>query len=229
MERALAAYRVTSSMLAVVLLIGFNLVPLVGVLWWGWDLWIILVLYWVENGVVGAFNVLKILRAEGAAPAGMRMTMNGRPISQVARGALASFFVVHYGMFWLGHGVFVPFALPLMAGGLAGPDVGMASADWGLVLVAAAGLAFSHGASFVLNYLRRGEYRLVSPGQLFLAPYGRLVILHMTIIFGGIVSIWIGSPIGALLVLIALKTVLDLFFHLREHRRATAPSGLVAA
>jgi hypothetical protein len=105
----------------------------------------------------------------------------------------------------------------------------VAGADWGLVLVAAAGLAFSHGASFVLNYLRRGEYRLVSPGQLFLAPYGRLVILHMTIIFGGIVSIWIGSPIGALLVLVALKTILDLFFHLREHRRATASAGLATA
>ncbi|MEX0709605.1 MAG: DUF6498-containing protein, partial [Chloroflexota bacterium] len=32
--------------------------------------------------------------------------------------------------------------------------------------------------------------------------------------------IWIGSPVGSLLLLVVLKTGLDLYFHLREHRRA---------
>jgi hypothetical protein len=49
-------------------------------------------------------------------------------------------------------------------------------------------------------------------------PYGRLVILHITIVLGGIVSAYLGSPIGSLLVLVVLKTALDLYFHLRQHR-----------
>ncbi len=50
-----------------VLLVAFNLIPLAGVLWFGWDLFSILVLYWLESGVVGVVNVLRIARAQGAA------------------------------------------------------------------------------------------------------------------------------------------------------------------
>ncbi len=64
-ERTVAAYRVNSSAIAVALLVVTNLIPLVGVLWLGWDLMLILALYWAENGVVGVINILKILTAEG--------------------------------------------------------------------------------------------------------------------------------------------------------------------
>lgn len=239
MERALAMYRVTSSMLAVALLVGFNLVPLAGVVWWGWDLWTILVLYWIENGIVGAFNIARILTAQGSVLPGLsRWRMNGRPINELARGGIAAFFTVHYGVFWLGHGVFVLIALPLIAGGSSGVEGVIfnpegsgppAGPDWGLVLLGAIGLAMSHGASFGLNYIGRGEYRTMSPTQLMLAPYGRVVALHLTIILGATVSIALGTPIGALVVLVTIKTLLDVAFHLREHRREAPPQGLAAA
>ena len=65
MERLVAWYQVGSSYGAVAALIIANLVPLVGVLWFGWDVWGILIIYWLENGIVGLFNVLKMRRAEG--------------------------------------------------------------------------------------------------------------------------------------------------------------------
>lgn len=237
MERLLACYRIGSSVLAVVLLFAFNLLPLAGVLWWQWDLMSVLALYWVENGIVGVYNVLKILRAEGSSLAGLRsIRLNGRPIEAMARGPIATFFVIHYGLFWAGHGMFVLLFLPLMTGiGFMGGlstslgGLGNGGPDWRLVGIGAIGLAISHGVSFVANFLGRGEYRSVSPGQLMLAPYGRLVILHLTIILGAMVSIWIGSPVGSLVVLVTLKTLLDLFFHLREHRRATHPEPVATA
>jgi hypothetical protein len=237
-DRLPSWYRASSSALAIALLVAFNLLPLAGVLWWGWDLMSILALYWVENGIVGAYNVLKILRAEGAILPGLtRIRMNGRPIESMARGPIATFFLLHYGIFWVGHGLFVLLFLPLMTGlGFVGsfqvgPDglltaspaiLGGGGPDWRLVGLGAVGLAISHGVSFVANYIGRREYRTVSPGQLMLAPYGRLVILHVTIILGAMVSIWVGSPVGSLLVLVTLKTLLDLFFHLREHRQVAA-------
>ena len=229
MERLIGWYRVGSSVAAVVALVAFNLVPLAGVLWWGWNLLSILALYWVENGIVGVFNVVKILRAEGTSLRGSwQVRFNDRPIETVARGPIAAFFLLHYGIFWLTHGLFVLVFLPLMAG--FGPlmpgsvpcfDAAACSVggpEWGLVGAGAVGLALSHGVSFWTNYIGRREYQTTSPGQLMLAPYGRLVILHLTIIFGGMVSLWLGSPVGSLLVLVALKTMLDLAFHLREHR-----------
>jgi hypothetical protein len=54
------------------------------------------------------------------------------------------------------------------------------------------------------------------------APYARVVILHVTIILGAFVVAFLGAPIGALIVLVALKTAFDLGLHLRERRRADA-------
>ncbi len=56
-------------------------------------------------------------------------------------------------------------------------------------------------------------------------PYGRLVILHLTILLGAFAIMVIGAPVAAVAVLVALKTAMDLGFHLREHRNVAAPSA----
>jgi hypothetical protein len=91
--------------------------------------------------------------------------------------------------------------------------------DGSAVLWGAIGLAISHVFSFVANYLGRGEYRKVSAVAQAGRPYGRVVILHLGILFGGFLSLMLGSPIGALLVLVALKTGIDVALHRREHDR----------
>lgn len=245
MQRLLEAYRSSSSGIAVGLLVVVNLVPLAGVLWWGWDLWSILVLYWVENGIVGVVNVMKILLAEGpmlgTGALGLASGIGGLGIG--GRIGVALFFCVHYGIFWIGHGLFVLVFLPLITGfadfgltpELPGNTVPFmpfqlsVAPDWSLVWAAAAGLALSHGTSFVLNYVGRREYRTTSPAALMAAPYGRVVVLHLTIIFGAFVVVAIGSPVGALVVLVALKTLLDVAFHLREHRSVALTDPLPVA
>ena len=46
-------------------LVVANVVPLVGVLWFGWDLFGVMWLYWAENGIIGAYALLRILTASG--------------------------------------------------------------------------------------------------------------------------------------------------------------------
>src|SRR5687768_750420 len=212
----------------------------------------ILIVYWLENGVVGFFNVLRILRAEGPADPTSNWRMNGKPMGVVGRAGIAGFFLIHYGMFWFVHGIFV-LTMPLFAGlgdGFGageplGPGEGafvdgvfvpfptagteMASGfELGSVLLAVVALAISHGVSYWFNYLRRGEYRRTSPaGQMF-APYGRLVVLHITIIVGGMAIAFTGAPAAALAILVVLKIVMDLGFHLAEHRKRSGPPGAVA-
>ncbi len=91
------------------------------------------------------------------------------------------------------------------------------------------GLAISHGVSFWMNYLGRGEYKTLSPADVMTQPYGRLVIMHMTILLGAFVSIFLGTPLGSLLVLVVLKTALDLAFHLRQHRDVAAGTEPIRA
>jgi hypothetical protein len=226
--------RATSSRTSLALLLAFNLVPLVGVLAWGWNVATILVLYWLENGIVGVLNVPKILLADGAGPSPVRMSAAFGAVSRVG---VAAFFVLHYGIFWLVHGIFV-FMLPLFAsaGSLDAEPIGPGFAtgfpgellpaapavgpDARAVLFGVIGLTIARGASFVMNYLGRHEYRTVSPQQQAFAPYPRLITLHLTIIFGAFVSLMIGSPVGAIVVLVLIKTIGDLVFHVREHAAA---------
>ena len=105
--------------LSAAVLVAVNIVPLIGVAFWGWSLMLILVLYWIESGIVGIFNVLKIARASGPSSIGVggsRVTMRMSGMAAgLARGGIIGFFIFHYGMFWVVHGVFV-FLLPLFAG-----------------------------------------------------------------------------------------------------------------
>jgi hypothetical protein len=61
------------------------------------------------------------------------------------------------------------------------------------------------------------------------APYGRVVMLHLTIIFGAFIVAILGAPIGALLVLVVVKTVFDLSLHLRQHRTSVPAEPMLSA
>ncbi|MBI3751783.1 MAG: hypothetical protein HY263_09050 [Chloroflexi bacterium] len=224
LPRIVDAYRRTTGSRTAIALVLANAIPLVGVLLFGWSLWTILVLYWVENGVVGLWNVPRILLAGGATA------------SAVLRVPTAIFFMLHYGLFWLIHGVFV-FALPQFFGGggstlgggpAIGPDGlptlvapvvngGFGEVAWSSVAIGAIALFLSHGASFFFNYLGKGEYlRTTAPVQMG-AVYGRVVVLHLTILFGAMAIVFLGAPVLLLVVMVVAKTLFDLGLHLRQH------------
>ena len=215
-----------ASPVAIGLLIAANLVPLVGVLFFGWSLTTIVALYWLENGVVGAYALARMATAEGVDESPGSVTINGRPLSAAelrnpasARVVLMPFFVIHYGMFWLVHGVFVWFALPMiweeMGGATGGPS--LVACLWALPV-----LVLSHGASFVYNWWLGGERYTSSPSREMSAPYGRVVVLHVTIVLGAFLVAFLGSPVWALVLMVGLKTIADLAAHLAERQRAGA-------
>ena len=224
MDRIVAWYRLGSSVGAVVALIAANVIPLIGVLAFGWSVWNILVIYWLENGIVGVINILKMSTATGdeAAP-GMTVMVNGRPGSSMTKAGLIPFFLVHYGIFWFVHGIFV---LTLPAFFSLTSDSGM-TLDLGPVLFAATALAISHGLSFWWNFLHGGEYRRTTVATLMFAPYRRLVALHLTIIFGAMAVMFTGAPAAAVALLVAIKTAIDLTLHLAEHRGELTPRSVV--
>lgn len=197
---------------SVIALLLANLIPLGGVLFLGWEVFPIVLLFWCENLVVGAFNALKMLLA---AP--------GLPAAWGAKAFMVPFFCVHYGIFCLVHGVFV-FVLfggggRMLHGGPPGPaqlaeTLSQLHLGWAVL-----GLVVSHGVSFVTNYLMAGEYRTAQLPTLMAAPYGRIVVLHLTILGGGFLLMALGSPMVGLLLLVALKIGLDVRAHLRERRR----------
>lgn len=198
-----------------------NVVPLVGVSLFDWPLHALLVAYWLESAAVGLAFGAKIRRADGeddpdALPS---MSFNDRPVSALIgwdRRRLLGFFAFHYGAFWVVHGVFV-LAFPAMF-------PGMSWADTRIVALATVGLVAYHAISYWTNYLRGREYEHKGPVTLMIEPYRRVLVLHVTILLGAFAIAAMGTPVGALVVMVLAKTVLDLRGHWREHARATGPA-----
>ena len=97
------------------------------------------------------------------------------------------------------------------------------------ILLVLIGLFISHAVSFRSNYIGRGEYLRTSVSAQMNAPYGRLIVLHLTIIVGGLAIATTGAPSAAVLILVLLKTALDLGLHLAEHREDAGAGPRVLA
>ena len=155
MERLVAWYRVGSSYGALIALVLANLIPLAGVIFLGWSVWQILIIYWLENGIVGLYNVLKMQKAEGTDEASATVTINGRRPVGDAKSSLIPFFCLHYGIFWTVHGVFV-LTLPLFGASETGGESSLGTTPDPLVLVIAViALLISHGVSYLVQLHRR--------------------------------------------------------------------------
>lgn len=57
-------------------------------------------------------------------------------------------------------------------------------------------------------------------------PYGRIIVLHVAIIGSGFILKAMHSPLLGLLLLVGLKTLLDLAAHLRERVKFSATAQL---
>jgi hypothetical protein len=183
-----------------------NLVPLGGTLLGLWSAYDLLLLFWAENVVVGLFQVLRM---------GSVLVLRRDFVMIV----VMPFFVFHYGMFTLIHGVFVTSALAPAGEAGYGRGLALLLSPQGL-LWALLALTASHAFSFALNFLGQGEWRHIGAETLMKQPYVRVVVLHLVIILGGVTAMALGGPMAALVLLVLIKTAVDLAAHRREHLAA---------
>ena len=190
-----------STYASLILLIIANLVPLLGVIFLGWNIFQILFLYWLESAIIGFFNVFKIVKVEGF--------LNIFSITS---------FLIHYGIFMLSHLVFiVAFFTSEIFPDPALPSITILS--MGSILIPFAMLCISHGLSFFFNFIQKKEYKKVTVEEQKQAPYSRVVIMHATVIFGGWLIGIFGDPLLGLVVLVTLKIIIDIVTHTKEHSR----------
>ena len=209
----LESYRIR---LSSAVLVVANLLPLAGVLFLGWRVFDVLMLYWVENLVIGFINLMRMAVTPGR-----------------SKWFLIVFFAAHYGFFCFGHlaaliGLFgeayaVSDARDYFFGG---PVSDPSGAHWQTMQwIAAAGIAASHLFSYFSNFVAAGEYRRTTVNTLMTRPYGRIVVLHLSIIIGAALIELLGSPVAMLVVLVAAKIGMDLRFHLSERKQFEATTA----
>ena len=198
-----------SKRLSVPVLIAANLVPIAGVLLWGWDVFLILLLFWWENVIIGVFGIA-------------RMIVAGETDSAAESLFHPLFFIAHYGIFMFGHFMLL---FGLFSGYADGLGQSVEPADYyGLVLnglswVALVALFISHGWSFVENYMGKREHERLTPSEAMALPYRRMAIMHIALLAGGFLLARSGEPLIGLVLLVLVKIVMDVRFHKREHAR----------
>ncbi len=182
------------------LILMLNLIPVGGVLFLGWQASQILLLYWVENLIVGVLALSRILTARGVLPP---------PPGQKAdsRAATGCFFIVHYGVFTLVHGVFAV----ILAVRLAGDAMTMWTQTLGdpafhaLVLAA----AVFQTIAMIRDWWLSGLWRTSSPLEEMFRPYGRIVVMHVTVLGAAWAMAGLGAPAWAVLILCLAKAALE--------------------
>jgi hypothetical protein len=224
------------------LLVAANLVPIVGVLAWGWDAFQLLMLYWMESAIIAVWTIARIATLPPGAMG--PLYVNGRPTDSPV--AMTMFFIVFLGFFMAGHLLFL---WVIFAGawkqrihGLSDfyAQIIVASGLWGVLLT----LFVSRGLSFLFHVLKPDfilaiEKRIPIPGLprptagpvdaggIIGGVLGRIFLMQVAIIFGAYMSLVFGS-VAPLFILVALKTAIDALLHIAVDVRPH-PTGAATA
>jgi hypothetical protein len=201
--------------------LAIDLLPIWAVIAWGWKASPLVVLYWLENGIIGLWALARMLafglvQGVGALLASLFMS---------------TFFIFHFGMFWFVHGIFVQ----LLTGTGGEENSGQSSIEDGPFALAIAALQNWNGMTFLAlmlfswggvlfvgDYLLRGEVNRTDLGQEMAAPYGRVIVLHIGLFAGFFALQAIGEPAVGVLLLILLHAGWNFLTRLKPRAAATA-------
>jgi uncharacterized protein DUF6498 len=222
-----------------VTLIG-NLIPLAGVLFWDWDTFQLLMLYWMETAILAFWTLQRLARLPPDQCG--NITVNGETRA-ATNASLVGFFALHAGVFIVVHLIFLwalfsgPWLKKVHGVSSFFSELVLTNGIWVGLLVFFIAAWISFAIDTKPAFQRRAEQKLNSTrvvaqvqekvqektggdavGAAVAPLYIRIFIMQVAIIFGAWFAQAIGS-IGPLIIVIVLKTSVDLV--LGSH----APSG----
>ncbi|RIJ31550.1 DUF6498-containing protein [Henriciella algicola] len=203
------------------IVLAVDLFPIVAIFQFGWGAAALVMLYWLENLVIGLVTLLRIF----AAAAG-----NGAS-AIVGAIVFGGFFAFHYGMFCFVHGIFL-MAFAEMSDATTGVfEISLLGliryAMWtgdGMALFIGAILALQLFL-FVRDFIVRAEYRETDLISEMGKPYGRIIVLHVALFAGFGLLVFLGEPLLGVLALILLRAAWGALQSVRRRQEITAPHG----
>ncbi|KKQ28150.1 MAG: Membrane protein [Candidatus Magasanikbacteria bacterium GW2011_GWC2_37_14] len=180
-------------LLGMTVIIITNLIPLVGILFFNWNIKDIVPIYWLEMVILCFFNVLKVSRAEGKEIFGQG-SLNGKPISSYKRSDLVWQSIITYSAFLFIYGISIMFVFKRYF---------FIFEYWWLIYV----FMFEYWLEYYFDYLKQEKYKLISPADQYSKPIPKVIILHLVVFFG---MFFMGNFYIGAIILILLKTVYEL-------------------
>jgi hypothetical protein len=194
--------------------LAVNAIPAWGVFALGWSVGVLLILFWFENllGVLLAALRLQLHQRKSGDPyygdraTAPRMTVNGKLVvfSSHAKGFLSTALP-----FALAHGIFaivLPFAFAQDKGGV---NAALWWPRWDDLKLGAALVAVALLLDLLVDLPGLARRSAASVKAQADARMGRVIALHVIIIFGALATAQFESPYGMLAVMLGLKTLVD--------------------
>ncbi len=196
-------------------IIAANIVPLSGLLFFGWEVIDVLLIFFTETAIICFYNILKIITVR------MESYKEILFFQFVIKFFAAVIFLVHFGAMTVLMGAMVYLLASVFT---------MQRVDISALSIRAwpyfAALFLSYGYSFFTDYLPGEERKNASIRTLMIQPYFRLIALFTVIFIGGMSGILVVLKLGGgkvvLVFLVMLKTVIDIVNHTAERYKLSA-------
>lgn len=196
-----------------IILIAANLIPVVGVWFFGWSAIDAFIAYALETLIVGILTLMKL--AVITLVRGKDTWYAQGTSSQVSGLVFMVFFTLHFGLFAL-----VQTSLFSESAGIAPPGKGLfyfffhwysyINNDIAIML---GGLVISYFVRSFIPFIVSGEYKTISMMRVMFQPYGRIFIQQFTVIIGSM-FLSFGFDKIFILVFAAVKIIFEVYFHL---------------
>ncbi len=194
-------------------ILATSLVPLAGVMWFGWSASTLLLVFWSETLLAGTANVVRIglhrrlTRARGHWHRQIDDSSKRKSKSETT--FLAEYATILY-VFTFAHGLFLGIFLMILNQNWRGEgpspwQIDVASFRSGMLAVAGI-------TAFELLYdlMSLGQKPFSWLKARMQVALGRVVILHLVVIFGAFLMMRYETPMSFLAILVGLKTLMDL-------------------
>jgi len=168
----------------------------------GWNLKVIMLIYAIQNLIIGAFHARKILDLKEFSTKGFKLNGKRPEATEATKIQVAIFFLVHFGIFNIAYVI----TLIGSSKGLIGPaGVG--------ILLASITFLINHYYSYKYNK-KTDSTKVRNIGHMMFFPYFRIIPMHLTIALG----IFLAKSTEALVFFMVLKTIADWIMHKLEHK-----------
>ncbi|MEI6223042.1 MAG: DUF6498-containing protein [bacterium] len=186
-----------------------NLVPLIGVLCFGWSVFHVLLVYCMETTTVGFFAMLKIWNNQNPNPGNLKINnvqcVKNTP--EVRKFVFKTFIMVFccFNFAHIGILTFLILTREKNPSSFVFP-----------ILLSLVTFCCSHGYSYYKNYLQGKENKVITLVGITNAAFARVILTQVVVIFGIILYLDKGIKYGFVLLFVVFKTIFDLFGHMNE-------------
>ncbi len=200
--------------LYIVALLAGNLIPVLGVLVWEWDTFLLFFVFWIETGLIGGFTLLKMaLALPGYRPRpGHFVTYR-----QAAHGSTRSFTVAEVSRLWILPAFVLGYATAMVFTAVLGVTLLRLETDLAALQhhASAVGLAMAlllvdQGIAFWRDYFGGPEWARSDPVFHMWRPLGRFALFYFLLLFGAPLAMATGKS-AILAVFVVFKTIGELF------------------